>query len=97
MIEDIKLIPIGGPTEVLSRCPAPKAAMPYLRKLVRRRMSVHHGKQTIQAVRLVNGNNVEVYRWTWFQEQVRREQISRGRLGRTVGTKLPKTIGMTVV
>jgi hypothetical protein len=74
MIEDIKLKPIGSSTEVLSRCPAPKATMPFLRKLIRRRMSFHHGQQSIQAVRLMNVDNEEVYHWSWFQEQVRRDR-----------------------
>jgi hypothetical protein len=82
MIEDIKLKAIGSPTEVLSRWAAPKATMPYLRKLIRRRMGFHYGQQAIQAVRLVNVDNDEVYHWTWFQEQVRREKIGCRRLGR---------------
>ena len=82
MIEDIELNAIGSPTEVLSQRPAPKATMPHLRKLIRRRMSFHYGQKGVQAVRLVNVNNEEVYHWTWFQEQVRREKIGRRQAGR---------------
>jgi hypothetical protein len=82
VIEDIKLKPIGSPTEVLSRRPAPKATMPHLRKLIRRRMSFRYGQKEVQAVRLVNVNNEEVYHWTWFQEQIRREKIGRRQSGR---------------
>jgi hypothetical protein len=81
MIEEIKLKAFGSPTELSSRCPAPEAAMPHLRKVVRRRMSFHYGRKEVQTVRLVNVNNEEVYRWTWFQEQVRREKIDRRRSG----------------
>jgi hypothetical protein len=45
-------------------------------------MSLHYGQKEVQTVRLVNVNNEEVYRWTWFQEQVRREKIGRRRSGR---------------
>jgi hypothetical protein len=81
MIEEIKLKAFGSRTELSSRCPAPEAAMPHLRKVVRRRMSFHYGRKEVQTVRLVNVNNEEVYRWTWFQEQVRREKIDRRRSG----------------
>lgn len=81
-IEDIKLKPFGSPTELLSRCLAPPATMPHLRKLIRRRMSYHYGQKEVRAVRLVNVDNEEVYRWTWFQEQVRREKIGRRQSGR---------------
>jgi hypothetical protein len=57
VIEDMKLKAIGSPAEVLSRCPAPEASMPRLRKLIRRRMSFHYGQKAVQAVRLVNVNN----------------------------------------
>jgi hypothetical protein len=86
VIEDIKLKAIGSPTEVLSRRPAPKATMPHLRKLIRRRMSFRYGQKEVQAVRLVNVNNEEVYHWTWFQEQVRREKIGRRQSGRRGAT-----------
>jgi hypothetical protein len=82
VIEDMKLNAIGSPAEVLSRCPAPKANMPHLRKLIRRRMSFHYGQKEVQTVRLVNVNSEEVYRWTWFQERVRREKIGRRQSGR---------------
>jgi hypothetical protein len=82
VIEEIKLKAIGSPAEVLSRCPAPKATMPHLRKLIRRRMSFHYGQKEVQTVRLVDVNNEEVYHWTWFQEQVRRENIGRRQSGR---------------
>lgn len=82
MIEEIKLKAFGSPTELSSRWPAPEAAMPYLRKMIRRRMSYHYGQKEVQAVRLVNVDNEEVYRWTWFQEQVRREKIGRRQSGR---------------
>ena len=82
VIEDIKLKAIGSPTEVLSRRPAPEATMPHLRKLIRRRMSFHYGRKEVQAVRLVNVNNEEIYHWTWFQEQIRREKIGRRQSGR---------------
>jgi hypothetical protein len=36
----------------------------------------------VQAVRLVDVDNEEVYRWTWYQEQVRREKIGRRQSGR---------------
>jgi hypothetical protein len=68
MIEDIKLNAIGSPTELAGRSPAPKATMPHLRKLIRRRMSSHFGQKEVQTVRLVNLDNEEIYRWTWFQE-----------------------------
>ena len=77
VIEDIKLKAIGSPAEVLGRLPAPMATMPYLRKLIRRRMSFHYAQKKVQAVRLVNVNNEEIYHWTWFQEQLRREKIGR--------------------
>jgi hypothetical protein len=80
-IEDIKLKAFGSPAELLTRCPAPEAAMPHLRKMIRRRMSSYYGQKEVQTVRLVNVNNEEVYRWTWFQEQVRREKIGRRRSG----------------
>jgi hypothetical protein len=83
MIEDIKLKAFGSPTELSSRCPAPEAAMPHLRKMIRRRMSSHYGQKEVQTVRLVNVDNEEIYRWTWFQEQVRREKIGRRRSGRS--------------
>jgi hypothetical protein len=83
MIEDIKLKAFGSPTELSSRCLAPQAAtMPHLRKLIRRRMSHHYGQKEVQTVRLVNVDNEEIYRWTWFQEQVRREKIGRRQFGR---------------
>jgi hypothetical protein len=82
MIEDIKLKAIGSPTEILSRHAAPEAAMPHLRRLIRRRMSSHYGRKEVQTVRLVNLDNKEVYRWSWFQEQVRREKIGRRQAGR---------------
>jgi hypothetical protein len=82
VIEEIKLKAIGSPAEVLSRYPAPKATMPHLRKLIRRRMSFHYGQKKVQTVRLVDVNNEEVYHWTWFQEQVRREKIGRRQFGR---------------
>jgi hypothetical protein len=81
VIEDIKLNAIGSPTEVLSRRPAPKATMPHLRKLIRRRMSFRYGQKEVLAVRLVNVNNKEVYHWSWFQEQVRREKIGQRQSG----------------
>jgi hypothetical protein len=81
MIEEIKLKAFGSPTELSGRCPAPEAAMPHLRKVIRRRMSFHYGQKEVQTVRLVNVNNEEVYRRTWFQEQVRREKIDRRRSG----------------
>jgi hypothetical protein len=81
-IEEIKLKSFGSPTELLGRWPAPEAAMPYLRKMIRRRMSYHYGHKEVQAVRLVNVDNEEVYRWTWFQEQARREKIDRRQSGR---------------
>jgi hypothetical protein len=81
MIEDIKLKAFGSPTELSNRCPAPEAAMPHLRKMIRRRMSSHYGQKEVQTVRLVNVDNEEIYRWTWFQEQVRREKIGRRRSG----------------
>jgi hypothetical protein len=84
VIEDMKLKAIGSPAEVLSRCLAPKASMPRLRKLIRRRMSFHYGQKAVQAVRLVNVNNEDVYHWTWFQEQVRREKIRRRQSGRSI-------------
>ncbi len=77
MIEEIKLKAFGSRAELSSRWPAPEAAMPYLKKMIRRRMSYHYGQKEVQAVRLVNVDNEEVYRWTWFQEQVRREKIGR--------------------
>ena len=82
VIEDMKLNAIGSPAEVLSRCPAPKANMPHLMKLIRRRMSFHYGQKEVQTVRLINVNSEEVYRWTWFQEHVRREKIGRRQSGR---------------
>ena len=82
VIEDIKLKAIGSSAEVLSTCPAPKAPMPHLRKLIRRRMSFHYGRKEVQTVRLVNAKNEEIYRWTWFQEQIRRERIGRRQAGR---------------
>jgi hypothetical protein len=81
MIEEIKLKAFGNPTALLSRGPAPEAAMPHLRKMIRRRMSFHYDRKEVRAVRLVNVNNEEVYRWTWFQEQLRRERIGRRRSG----------------
>jgi hypothetical protein len=81
-IEDIKLNAIGSPAEFLSRCAAPESTMPHLRKLVRRRMSFHYGQREVQTVRLVNVDNKEVYSWTWFQEQARREKIARRQDGR---------------
>jgi hypothetical protein len=81
-IEDIKLKALGSPTEISSRHAAPEAAMPHLRKMIRRRMSFHYGQKEVQTVRLVNVDNEEVYRWTWFQEQVRREKIGRRQSGR---------------
>jgi hypothetical protein len=82
MIEDIKLKAFGSSAELSSRCLAPQATMPHLRKLIRRRMSYHYGQKEVQTVRLVNVDNEEVYRWTWFQEQVRREKIGRRQSGR---------------
>jgi hypothetical protein len=79
MIEEIKLKAFGSPTELSSRCLAPVAAMPHLRKMIRRRMSFHYDQKKVQTVRLVNVNNEEVYRWSWFQEQLRREKIGRRR------------------
>jgi hypothetical protein len=82
MIEEIKLKAFGSPTELSGRWSAPEAAMPYLRKMIRRRMSHHYGQKEVQAVRLVNVDHEEVYRWTWFQEQGRREKIGRRQSGR---------------
>jgi hypothetical protein len=82
VIEDIKLKTFGSPAELLSSCLAPQATMPHLRKLIRRRMSYHYGQKEVQAVRLVNVDNEEVYRWSWFQEEVRRARIGRRQSGR---------------
>jgi exonuclease III len=79
MIEDIKLEIGTGDPAVLHSLPAPNAHRTHLRRQVRQRMGSLYARKTVDAVRLVNSGGHEEYRWTWLDEQARRQKFATGR------------------
>jgi len=80
-IEDIKLNAGDQPPDVLDRVLAPSATIQHLRRLVRKRLGSTFEQKSLQAVRLIDSLGGELYRWTWFDEDRRRQKLT-GNVGR---------------
>jgi hypothetical protein len=57
--------------------PLRRESMALLQRLVRKRMSDQYAERKLYAVRLLDAGGNELYRWSWFAEDGRRQRIKK--------------------